>query len=556
MSESSTDIDDAAAKLDTAPVEVGERDELGTRQRMGRAPASLLGSLRWAWYSLTSMRTALILLFLLALAAVPGSVLPQHASSPLRVRQYYAKHPTLAPIINAVGGFDVFGSPWFAAIYLLLFISLAGCVIPRSRRHIRAMRARPPAAPRNLGRLPSFASWRTDVASDVALDEAYNLLRSKRFRIDRAATSVAAEKGHLRETGNLLFHLSLLVVLAGVAVSSNFGFTGTVLVTEHQGFSDTAIAYDELKTGTLVDKAKLPPFSFTLDSFDATYERSGATRGAADSFDAHVTWRPNPDAPSRTDDITVNHPLSSGGANVYLVGHGYAPHFRVTDGSGQVFDQVTPFLPEGGTFESQGVVKLPDAKPQQLGITGIFLPSALDDPTGRPISVFPAPDNPVVVIGVFSGDLGLDNGVPRSVYTLDTAKMTLLKTAELVPGQSLALPNGQGTVTFVGFDQWATFQISRDPGKGVVLVAVAVMVLGLLLSLRVRRRRVWVRVQTGVRDDDGEGSGRTVVAVGGLTRTDASGGFDDEFAGLVEALQRVVPPGQPQFNSSDQLQED
>jgi cytochrome c biogenesis protein len=548
MSETPTDVDDVAAatKLDTAPIdrdetvrgEHSEPDELGTRQRAARTTAtSVLGWLRWAWYSLTSMRTALILLFLLALAAVPGSVLPQHASNPLRVQEYYTKHPTLAPIINRLGGFDVFGSPWFAAVYLLLFISLAGCVIPRSRRHLRAMRARPPAAPRNLARLPYFTSWTASGDVDTVVAASEKLLRAKRFRLDRAPTSVAAEKGHLRETGNLVFHLSLLVVLVGVAVSANFGFTGTVLVTEHSGFSDTAIAYDDLKTGPLVDRTKLPPFSFTLNSFDATYERTGATRGAANSFDARVTWEPTPNAKPRQYDITVNHPLSSGGANVYLVGHGYAPHFRVTDGTGQVFDQVTPFLPNGNTFESQGVVKLPDALPQQLGITGFFLPSAVEDPSGRPISIFPAPDNPIAVIGVFAGDLGLDNGVPRSVYTLDTSKMKLLATTQLAPGQTLELPNGQGSVTFVGFDQWATFQISRDPGKGVVLVAVAFMVAGLLLSLRVRRRRFWVRAVPGPLS-----AGRTVVEVGGLTRTDASGGFDEEFAGLVTALKSELPP--------------
>jgi cytochrome c biogenesis protein len=549
MSETQADVDDVmAAKLDTAPVEA---DELGTRQRAGRAPrSSLWASVRWAWYVLTSMRTALILLFMLALAAVPGTILPQHASSPLRVRQYYVHHPTLAPIINRLGGFDVFGSWWFAGVYLLLFISLAGCVIPRSRRHLRAMRARPPAAPRNLGRLPHNASWTTDADADAVATSAYALLRSKRFRVDRAGSSVAAEKGHLRETGNLLFHLSLLVVLAGVAVSAAFGFTGTVLVKEHNGFSDTAIAYDSLKAGRLVDTTKLPPFSFTLNSFDATYERSGPTRGAADSFNARVTWQPNLSAKPRDYDITVNHPLSSGGANVYLVGHGYAPHFKVTDATGQVFDEVTPFLPQGGTFESQGVVKLPDAQPLQLGITGFFLPTAINDLNGRPISTFPAPDNPAVVIGVFSGDLGLDDGVPRSVYTLDTSKMTLLDTAELGSGQTLTLPGGQGSVTFVGFDQWATFQISRDPGKGVVLAAVVCMVLGLLLSLRVRRRRVWVRAVP----DGSQPAGRTVVAVGGLTRTDATSGFDDEFAGLVAALQKVVPPVADR--STERVQED
>src|SRR5450755_1557417 len=531
MSEFSTDVDDTAAatKLDTAPI---ERDDLGTGQRVGRMPvASLWAQLRWAWYLLTSMRTALILLFLLALAAVPGSVLPQNGSNPLRVRNFYTKHPHLAPFINAIGGFDVFGSSWFAAVYLLLFVSLAGCVIPRSRRHFRAMRARPPSAPRNLARLPFFTTWTTTADVESVVTAAHTSLRTKRFRVDRAEASVAAEKGHLRETGNLFFHLSLLVVLGGVAVSANFGFTGTVLVTEHQGFSDTAIAYDDLKVGALVAKTSLPPFSFTLDSFGETYERTGATRGAANSFDAHVTWQPNLNAKPRTDDITVNHPLSSGGANVYLVGHGYAPHFRVTDGSGQVFDQVTPFLPTGGTFESQGVVKLPDAKPQQLGITGFFLPTAINDASGRPTSSFPAPDNPAVVIGVFAGDLGLDNGIPRSVYTLDTSKMTLLASVELGPGQTTVLPNGQGSVTFVGFDQWATFQISRDPGKGVVLAAVACMVVGLVLSLRVRRRRFWVRAVP----QDHEPAGRTVVEVGGLTRTDASGGFDEEFAGMVAA---------------------
>jgi hypothetical protein len=41
---------------------------------------------------------------------------------------------------------------------------------------------------------------------------------------------------------------------------------------------------------------------------------------------------------------------------------------------------------------------------------------------------------------------------------------------------------------------------------------------------------------------DHEHPGRTLVEVGGLTRTDASGGFDEEFADMVAALQRALPP--------------
>src|SRR5215472_5682551 len=63
--------------------------------------------LKWAWRQLTSMRIALILLFLLALASVPGSMLPQQGSNPSGVLQYYASHPSLAPWLNRFGLFNV-----------------------------------------------------------------------------------------------------------------------------------------------------------------------------------------------------------------------------------------------------------------------------------------------------------------------------------------------------------------------------------------------------------------------------------------------------------------
>src|SRR5439155_1281994 len=87
----------------------------------------LVSWLRWAWYHLTSMRTALVLLFLLAVASVPGSVLPQQGIDPQAVQQYYAAHPALAPLLDRLSLFNVFASPWFAAIYLLVLLA-AVCV--------------------------------------------------------------------------------------------------------------------------------------------------------------------------------------------------------------------------------------------------------------------------------------------------------------------------------------------------------------------------------------------------------------------------------------------
>src|SRR5712671_3657841 len=171
--------------------------------------------LKWAWRQLTSMRIALILLFLLALASVPGSMLPQQGGNPVGVQHYFTSHPALAPWLDRLGLFNVFAAPWFAAIYLLLFASLVGCVVPRTFRLVGAARTPPPRAPRNLARLPHSSSYPSALPPAAAVDGAAAVLGRQRFRLRRSAADdrdrngtdhwVSAEKGYLREVGNLLF---------------------------------------------------------------------------------------------------------------------------------------------------------------------------------------------------------------------------------------------------------------------------------------------------------------------------------------------------------------
>lgn len=518
---------EGAEASSTAPVDPG-------------APASgigVVGWLRWAWRTLTSMRTALVLLFLLALASVPGSLLPQRGVDPVKVTQYLVDDPVKGRIFDRLGLFDVFAAPWFAAIYLLLFISLAGCVLPRTVAHWRIIRSRPPAAPRNLGRLPEHRLVSTTAEPQQTLDTAQAWLRRHRWRVDATAYdgstgTVAAEKGYARETGNLLFHVSLLALLFGVAFGSLFGFKGTVIVREGSSFADTRAQFDAFTPGRFHTDDSLPPFAFTLDKFTAAYQRGGQQNGAAREFQADVTLVRTPGAAAEKRTIEVNDPLVVDDVKVFLVGHGYAPTITVKDAKGQVvFRDSVVFLPQDGNFMSTGVVKVPDTVPQ-LGLQGFFFPTTVVDPVAGVVSGFPAPDDPGLVLAAWSGDLGLDSGRPQSVYKLETGAMTKIGTTAMRPGQTWTLPNGAGTVTFDGYQQWASFSVARDPGKEPALIAGVLAMAGLALSLLVRRRRVWVRVSAA-------GGAATVVEVGGLARNEHAT-VADEVDSLASALGRPL----------------
>jgi cytochrome c biogenesis protein len=537
----------------------------GPASASGGAPG-LADWLRWAWRQLTSMRIALVLLFLLALASVPGSILPQEGNNPAGVTQYFESHKTLAPLLNHVGLFNVFAAPWFAAIYLLLFASLVGCVVPRTFRLAGSARTLPPRAPRNLARLPRSAGYRTALAPGQAAEVAAGVLSGHGFRLRRpaddgpgAASSgtassgtasqaepsgqwISAEKGYLREIGNLLFHLALLGVLVSIALGGLFGYKADRLLIQGQSFADTQSDLDEFYPGRLVTAADLGPFTIKLNQFDASYITSGAQQGQPSAFDARVSYTASPGGPVRTARIEVNRPLSVDGAKVYLIGHGYAPEFKVTDASGHVvYDGPQPFISgASGNFLSEGVLKVTGADPEQLGFTGVFVPTAVDV-GGTLESVFPAPDNPVVSLIAYAGNLGMNSGAPQSVYTIDTSGMRQLTAQPQVlrVGQSLKLPDGEGTITFTGYRQWASLTITHDPGQLPALICGMAALGGLLLSFAVRRRRVFVRLRPGP-------DGGTTVQVGGLARTDASGGFEEEFASLAAELRSAHQAAQDQ----------
>lgn len=464
---------------------------------------------RWFWRQLTSMRTALFLLLLLAIAAVPGSVYPQRSADPNGVRIFFDNNPDVAEVMDDFQLFDVYTSVWFSSIYILLFVSLVGCVVPRTKVHFEALRAQPVQTPQNLKRMPVHLQ-----AQDQAgyLEAALQVLKSKRYKVAMHQESVSAEKGYIKETGNLVFHFSLIGVLIAVGVGGGLSFSGQRVLVVGDSFVNNLASYDSFSPGPFFDEAQLEPFSVRLDDFQVLYDLQNPNNlGQPIDFIASVT------SEGKSSEVRVNYPLEAPGASIYLTGNGFAPVITVFDGEGNVaFSGPSVFLPQDSNMTSLGVIKVPDALPEQVGIIAFFYPTAEQLESGAYTSIYPDPIDPLMTMNVYSGDLGLDEGVPKNVFALDTENLEVVASRDgpndpiqLRIGETVKLPNQLGKVRFDGLLRFASLDVAYNPAGIWVLLFALLALFSMGLSLMTPRRRIWVR-----RNQDG------TIELAALARSD------------------------------------
>ena len=564
----------------SAPHPSPRADIKAPQHAANRVRLRLLAVIRNTWRTLTSMGTALVLLFLLALAAIPGALLPQRNLNEAKVAEYIAVHSTVGPWLDRLQAFDVFSSFWFTAIYVLLFISLVGCLTPRLLEHFRSLRADPVAAPRNLGRLPKHhvtevPGGDTAELAAVLSERLRGWRRVTRRRGDRpevdgrdidgpAITEISAEKGYLREFGNIAFHFSLLGLLVAIAAGKLFSYEGNVIVVADGGpgfCSASPAAFDSFRAGNTVDGTSLYPICLRVNDFQASYLPSGQ----AVSFQADIDYQAGDALDSDTWQpylLKVNEPLRVGGDRVYLQGHGYAPTFTVTFPDGQKRTQTLQWRPDDPiTLLSSGAMRFDppggtytddrERRRNQIAIQGLFAPTEQLDGTLLSSS-FPALNDPAVAVDVYEGDTGLDTGKPQSLFSLDPrmvdqGRLTKVARVNLRAGEDTRLPDGT-VVRFDGAEPFVNIQVSHDPAQVWVLVFAMTMMAGLLVSLIVRRRRVWVRLTRNP-------AGTVNVELGGLARTDNSG-WGEEFERLTVRLLEGVHTGGAATRRSEEKKAD
>lgn len=506
-------------------------------------------SLAIVWRSLRSMRTALVLLLLLALASVAGSLVPQVGAADARIAQTFIEHPVRARIYDAIGLFDVYGTWWFTLIYVLLFVSLVSCIVPRTRATLRTLRARPAPA-RDLDALRHHVEIRVPLAAEEALAGARRVLRRRRFRVrdagegDGGGPALAGEKGAAREIGSLVFHWAFLLLLVGVVWGRGTGFSGKAVIVEGETWVEAHANYDgRIREGRFFGEDHAGA-RITVESFTATYRLTGQPK----DFVTRAVISEADGSDARTVDIRVNEPASVGHVRFYQYGYGWAPVIRVTADGETVADgpvACSQGTPPAGVSPLQipweCVLELPSLDPQvairfklwpdSRNLFGL-LEAGLAMPMIREY-------NPVMTYEAFAGDLLADR--VRSVGDLDTTALEPVAEGVLGAGQTVDLPEGV-TLSFPDLRRYTVLEVARDRGTGLVFVAAILVLGGLLASLYGSRRRVWVAVGAPATADDAgvrTSAVGSIVAVGGFA-VQRMPEFEREFARLVADLEAVT----------------
>ena len=410
-------------------------------------------------------------------------------------------------------------------------------------------------APKRLDRLPQHAV-RTGAADATPRPIAAGAAASRRWRVrgHDGTVTVSAEKGYLKETGNLLFHFALIAVLIGVALGSWYGWHGNRLLVAGAttAFCNTRQQYDEYELGPQVDAADLPPFCLTLNRLRgaATWTIGPAEFVPAPRSHVEEAGRADPrPRPSRsTPRCASTAPTSTCSATATR------RSCATPTGTARPRPQTVAVPASDGDLTSEGVAEFPDANVDPT--TGKRDPNAAGRLRGalpahrrrsRPPftrSAFPAERNPALVLIAYRGEPGPGRRASPARSTSSTsARSTSGKLKQVgdgscsSPARRWTLDDGT-TLEFLGTKPYITLVGALRPR----LDAAAGQLDG------AADRPDGARCPASAAGS-GSGSaggsaadlaeaptgGSSLVEAGGLPRTDYPG-FADEFAQLVAAV--------------------
>ncbi|QET03439.1 cytochrome c biogenesis protein ResB [Cupriavidus pauculus] len=292
---------------------------------------------------LSSMRFAITLLTVIAIASVIGTVLKQNEPYPNYVNQF---GPFWADLFHALSLQKVYSSWWFLLILAFLVVSTSLCIARNGPRMIADMRSwKDHVRERSLRAFHHRGEFEGGMARADAVARLGALLRNRGYRIKpvehEGATLLAAKAGAFNKLGYILAHTAIVVICIGGLLDGDmliraqmwFGgktpISGNAVITDvppqhrlspnNPGFRGNAFVPEGATVSTAIlniaDGALVQdlPFTLTLKKFTVDFYSTGMPKLFAS--DVVVTDRATGKRTEAT--IKVNEPLIVDGIAIY-----------------------------------------------------------------------------------------------------------------------------------------------------------------------------------------------------------------------------------------------
>jgi cytochrome c biogenesis protein len=170
----------------------------------------------------SSMRFAISLLVLLAIAAIIGTVVRQSDIMPNYVNQF---GPFWYEVLRKFGIYTVYTSWWFLLILLVLIVSTSLCVIRNAPKMLRDMRSwRAGVREESLRNFHHKSEWTAPLDPAALAHQSAVRLSHAGYKVKivekRNGTLVTAKKGAGNKFGYIFAHTAIVVILLGGMLDS------------------------------------------------------------------------------------------------------------------------------------------------------------------------------------------------------------------------------------------------------------------------------------------------------------------------------------------------
>ncbi|MHB0935682.1 MAG: cytochrome c biogenesis protein ResB [Armatimonadota bacterium] len=465
-------------------------------QQNGGGESKEIGALKALWDLFSSMKTAIVLLLVLAAVSI------------------------IITIVNAKKGdntSNTYQSSWYLMLLTLVGINLAVCSINRFKQAWR--RTFQPSLrtePTQLKKAAVSESLNCTGTVEEMTEKVEKALRSRSYAVTKGqqdkAVVIHATKGRLAIWGPYLTHMSILVIFLGAVLGSRTGFDGYMTVTEGKKKSTYSVEVRD-KDGRMVSRDVPLKFELGLRKFEIKHENHNPTGYKSDLqvFDGgkQVTQKV----------IDVNHPLTYKGITFFQSSYGLVGMFlKVTGPNGKVmglpFQIVTEsdehgcpiYKPTPMTGEGMAAETLEIGGKRLTILAHNLVPDYVG---GQKVSASHLPLNPAVQIYV------------NERYPEDQSMEHWQKLGWVPVNKSLTYKGF--TITFDQVVQYTGLSVSRNPGLPVVYLGFGLLVLGIFISFYLTHKIIRVHIAP---------SGKQVSVVAGAFSRAEAATFDKDFTRL------------------------